>query len=265
MRLASTVQHRRCTIVGMIRIISGERRGRKIDVPPGQTVRPPSDRARQAMFDQVRPLLAGRPVFDLFAGSGAFGLEALSRGAPVCTFVELDRRVAGVLRQNIAHLGYTDRSTVFVHDAFRWVRRADIVPVEPAVIFVAPPYAFYRRCLEDVQELWQELIARFAVDTALVFQLNGQFDVAELPAGQQWDVRAYGDVKSAICQTQRSTDASIVAGDANPAAAGDASDTIGETSNTTGDASAITGDKSDTTGEPSVTAATRRSTTSNQR
>ena len=91
----------------MTRIVAGTAGGRRLKVPPAGT-RPTSDRVREALFSSIeaRMDLAGARVLDLYAGSGALGLEALSRGAAAALLVESDRRAAGVLRANIAELGF---------------------------------------------------------------------------------------------------------------------------------------------------------------
>ncbi|MGZ4592700.1 MAG: 16S rRNA (guanine(966)-N(2))-methyltransferase RsmD [Actinomycetes bacterium] len=89
----------------MTRIVSGSARGRRLAVPPGSTTRPTSDRAREALFSTVESLmvsLAGARVLDLYAGSGAVGLEALSRGADHALLVESDARAARTIRDNVA-------------------------------------------------------------------------------------------------------------------------------------------------------------------
>ncbi|QLC24057.1 16S rRNA (guanine(966)-N(2))-methyltransferase RsmD [Parasphingopyxis algicola] len=90
-----------------MRIVAGRWRGRKIDAPPGNSTRPTTDRVREALFSMLASRLGsfeGLRVADLFAGSGALGLEALSRGAAHCTFVERDRAASQILKANIAAL-----------------------------------------------------------------------------------------------------------------------------------------------------------------
>ena len=91
----------------MTRIIAGTHRGRQLAVPPGAVTRPTSDRAREGMFSSLQSLLdlEGAAVLNLYAGSGALGLEALSRGAASATLVESDERALGVLRRNTEALG----------------------------------------------------------------------------------------------------------------------------------------------------------------
>ncbi|MGM0618602.1 MAG: RsmD family RNA methyltransferase, partial [Actinomycetota bacterium] len=82
----------------MMRIIAGLAKGRRISAPPGEGVRPTGDRVREALFSSLQPLLPGAHVLDLYAGSGALGLEAISRGAAHATLVERDPRTLAVLR-----------------------------------------------------------------------------------------------------------------------------------------------------------------------
>lgn len=123
-----------------MRIVAGTARGRRIETPPGDAVRPTTDRVREATFNALWSLGAidGATVLDLFAGSGANGLEALSRGASHATFVERDRKVADVVRRNLAHLGFADRADVVVGDAS--VLAAGLGPVDLALC--DPPYEF---------------------------------------------------------------------------------------------------------------------------
>jgi 16S rRNA (guanine966-N2)-methyltransferase len=129
--------------MGMLRIVAGERRGHLLRVPPGDKVRPTSERLREAVFSALVSRLggvSGLTVLDLFAGTGALGLEALSRGASASAFVESDRRVAGVLRANIVALGYSDRAEVRVCSYERAVETMAGRGLCYDVLFVDPPY-----------------------------------------------------------------------------------------------------------------------------
>lgn len=120
-----------------MRIIAGSLRGRPLATPEGLATRPTSSRARQALFDILThrpPGLEGRHVVDLFAGSGALGLEALSRGAASVVMVEKDRAAAAVIRHNIEKLGVERSATLLVADATKLprARRAyDLVLADP--------------------------------------------------------------------------------------------------------------------------------------
>jgi 16S rRNA (guanine966-N2)-methyltransferase len=120
-----------------VRVIAGELRGRRLKAPPGRATRPTSDRVREAVFDLLGPLPPGGEVLDLYAGSGALGIEALSRGAGRATFVERSRRALGVLRDNLDALGLTERSRVLPGEALtsRALRAGPY-----AIVFCDPPY-----------------------------------------------------------------------------------------------------------------------------
>jgi len=125
-----------------MRIISGACRGRPLVAPPGNTTRPMTDRVRENLFNILGPGAAdGARVLDLFCGSGALGLEALSRGASACTFVERDRHAADAVALNAERLGLADRMRLYRRDALRpgeWIRPAAAGLY--TLLFVDPPY-----------------------------------------------------------------------------------------------------------------------------
>ena len=125
-----------------MRVVAGTLRGRPIVAPEGDGTRPTTDRAREATFNSLVSLGAveGAKVVDLFAGSGAMGIEALSRGAASCTFVERDRKALDSIRYNIKALQLTDNTTVLSGDVMTNVvalRNVDLVLADP-------PYDFDR-------------------------------------------------------------------------------------------------------------------------
>ncbi|MGE5185912.1 MAG: 16S rRNA (guanine(966)-N(2))-methyltransferase RsmD [Acidobacteriota bacterium] len=121
-----------------MRIVGGTLGGRVIRAPAGAATRPTSEKVRQAIFN-ILPDLEGGHVLDLFAGSGALGLEALSRGAAHVTFVDAAKPALAAVRANLDALGVTDRATVIAGDAV--AAAAGQVPAEPwRVVFVDPPY-----------------------------------------------------------------------------------------------------------------------------
>jgi 16S rRNA (guanine966-N2)-methyltransferase len=144
----------------MTRIIAGAARGRRLLVPPAGT-RPTSDRAREAMFNSLRALvdLWGATVLDLFAGTGAVGLEALSRGAAAVTFVESDRAACEVLRRNIDAVGLAG-TTVLPRPVASVVAATSTSPAD--FVFVDPPYELPDAELSDAAILVVERSARGA-------------------------------------------------------------------------------------------------------
>ena len=129
-----------------MRIIAGSKRGARIAAPKGIATRPTGDRVREAAFNLIGPV-DGAAVLDLFAGSGAMGLEALSRGAVRATFVESDRAACRTISQNLEKLGLTG-ARVVCGDAM-WTLRQETRAYD--LVFVDPPY-----------ELWAELEPRLA-------------------------------------------------------------------------------------------------------
>lgn len=125
-----------------MRIVGGEFSGRPLAAPSSRTIRPSSDRLRQALFDILahgeRDRLAGARVLDLFAGTGALGLEALSRGAATALFVEEGVEARGLIRRNVEALGLTGRTRIFRRDATRLGSAGTIPPFD--LVFADPPY-----------------------------------------------------------------------------------------------------------------------------
>ncbi len=141
-----------------MRITGGKARGVPIVAPRGSGVRPATDRMREAVFSSLGPVLSGRCFVDLFAGTGAYGLEALSRGAASGVFVERDRTAVACLRRNLAALGKSmgadaPSGTVVARDVFSWSpdpnRAVDFV-------FADPPYSLFPAVIPRLARLWDE-------------------------------------------------------------------------------------------------------------
>jgi 16S rRNA (guanine966-N2)-methyltransferase len=175
-----------------MRIIAGRHRARSLEAPLGPAVRPTSDRAREALFDILahgrfadRPVFEEARVLDAFAGTGAFGLEALSRGAAQASFIENDRTALAALRANIAALGEEKRAAVLPFDALHPPRAS----APCALAFLDPPYG------EDLAApalaalagaLWLAPGALVVVETAA----RGKLDLP--PGFSLLDERRYG-------------------------------------------------------------------------
>jgi 16S rRNA (guanine966-N2)-methyltransferase len=141
-----------------MRVVAGEFRGRRLTAPVGGPTRPTTDRVREAVFNALTSIdrVVGATVADLYAGSGALGLEALSRGAATCTFVETDRGALSAIHGNIATLGVTGRTRVVAGDVIAMLGR-----VTCDLAFADPPYGF-----DDWERLLDGLDARFLVAEA---------------------------------------------------------------------------------------------------
>lgn len=172
-----------------VRIVGGARRGRRLRVPPGTAVRPTSEMVREAIFDSLGPV-AGLRVLDLFAGTGAMGLEALSRGAGHCLFVESERKVAEILRQNIRDLGYDSVSRVLVADyqvALLDIRR---LGEQFDLLFIDPPY----RMLTQAEVTLEPFVVQVMQDGGVVVFESGKGSHPTLGAVPVFD-RVYGDTR----------------------------------------------------------------------
>lgn len=124
-----------------MRIIGGFHRGRQIDAPEGLTTRPMTDRVRENLFNLLRDEVPEAVVLDVFCGSGALGLEALSRGAATCTFVDADEGAIQAVGTNCERLGLSKQARILRRDALRpgtWLRPAGAAAY--TVIFIDPPY-----------------------------------------------------------------------------------------------------------------------------
>jgi 16S rRNA (guanine966-N2)-methyltransferase len=140
-----------------VRIVAGSRKGHRIDAPKGVVTRPTSDRVREAVFNIVGPV-EGATVLDVFAGSGAMGLEALSRGASRCVFVERERDACRVIQQNLEKLRLTG-AVVLCQDAVRALREEKARRRRLDLILVDAPYEEWERYEQPLAELLPDLLA----------------------------------------------------------------------------------------------------------
>ena len=174
-----------------MRVIAGEAKGRRLQVPRGLAVRPSASRLREALFGilESRDAIAGARVLDLFAGTGALGLEALSRGASSLTAVEKDRSVARILRDNLERCGFSDRARVVERTVETHLaglpdgERFDLVLVDPP----------YREGLADVALRSLASGDRLASGEIVVVE-HARGEAITIPAGLRLDTeRRYGD------------------------------------------------------------------------
>ena len=178
-----------------MRVIAGTARGRPLKAPAGRSTRPTSDRVREAMFSSLADDIPGAVVLDLFAGTGALGIEALSRGAAHATFVELQPAVVAVLTDNVARAHVDDRSTIVRVDAAAFVRREH--DRQFTVVLCDPPYD---HPLSGVMELISDLAGAggLSPDAVVVVERERRdpalADVGEPSGLLAVDrVRSYGD------------------------------------------------------------------------
>jgi 16S rRNA (guanine966-N2)-methyltransferase len=172
-----------------VRVVAGLYGGRRLEAPRGRSTRPTSDRVREALFSILGPAaLEGARVLDLFAGSGALGIEALSRGATSAEFVDSDARAVAAVRANLAALGAD--APVHRRDAYAWLATAS-GPYD--VVFADPPYSSAGRAAGRLSGLLPPLL----IDSSLTVTESDKRDplLLTLPLA---DERVYGDTRIAI-------------------------------------------------------------------
>lgn len=127
-----------------MRVVAGSAGGRRLHTPPGRRLRPTTERVREAVFAALTSMDAidGARVLDLFAGTGALGIEALSRGAARATFVDADETAVAMVRANLLRTGFTDQAKLVRGDALRFVETAAAAGEAFDVVLADPPYAF---------------------------------------------------------------------------------------------------------------------------
>jgi 16S rRNA (guanine966-N2)-methyltransferase len=175
-----------------VRIVAGEFRGRKLATPAGQSVRPTADRLRQTLFDILvhshRERVVGARVLDLFAGTGALGLEALSRGAAYTLFVESDAEARALIRRNVEALGLTGRTRIFRRDATDLGPAGTVAPF--GLVFADPPYR---------QGLGEKALAAavsggwLAAGAIAVLEESAAAAIGPIPGLRRFDRRQSGD------------------------------------------------------------------------
>lgn len=186
-----------------LRIIGGKFRGRKLQYSGDLGVRPMKDRVREALFNLVGVEVKGTHAIDLFGGTGALGLEALSRGALRATFVERHFPTAAVLRSNIQTLGIDQATEVHTSDTFIWWRTEPALGADPWTIFCSPPYEYFVERTEDLLGLIGGMLRAAPAGSVAAVESDLRFDAGQLPDGYEWDVRTYPPAQVAIGRKPR--------------------------------------------------------------
>jgi 16S rRNA (guanine966-N2)-methyltransferase len=173
-----------------MRIVAGRHKGRRLRAPAGAGTRPTADRVREALFSILGPI-DGLHVLDLYAGSGALGIEALSRGAESATFVESARPALAAIRANLDATG--EEGDVAASDVMSWLRANAERERTFGLVFCDPPYDSAARMVQPLSEL----LPRVTAPQALIVIESSKRNplVLDLPLT---DERTYGDTKIAI-------------------------------------------------------------------
>ena len=180
---------------GKLRIIGGTFRGRIIDYSGDPVTRPMKDNIREALFNLVGGWVKEKAVFDLFAGTGAIGLEAISRGATTATMIERHFPTVKIIEQNILTLDVSQSAQVHASDTFFWVRKFIKDPANhpstPWMVFCCPPYDFFVDRTEELMTMLQSLIALAPEESIFVVESDRRFEHTQLPSADEWVIREY--------------------------------------------------------------------------
>lgn len=164
------------------------------------------DRVREATFNLLGPSVRSTHAIDLFAGTGALGLEAISRGAARATFWERHFPTAAVIEENIALLDVAGQCTVLAGDTFAFFRQPADLGQAPWTVFCSPPYDYYLTHDEQLLTLVELLFRGAPAGSLLVVEADQRFDFARLPDAEQWDVRGYPPAVVGVYRVNKSDD-----------------------------------------------------------
>jgi 16S rRNA (guanine(966)-N(2))-methyltransferase RsmD len=174
-----------------LRIVAGSLRGRKLSCTVGPDLRPTPQMVREALFSILGNAVPERPFYDVFAGTGANGLEALSRGASFVYFVERDFRLAQDIEHHLRTFGVGHQAQVVRTDAYRWAAQWH-PPKEPVNLFISPPFADFQHRLDDLLTLAADLERKAPAESVLVLQTEKQPGQERWVQFADWEERRYG-------------------------------------------------------------------------
>jgi 16S rRNA (guanine966-N2)-methyltransferase len=182
-----------------IRVIAGSAKGRKLKMVPGSSTRPIGDRVKEALFNILGPDVVDSSFLDLFGGTGSVGIEALSRGASSCTFIDLDRKSVQIIHENLAQCGFSDAAVVLQRDAFAYLEGQAQTTYD--MVFIAPP---------QYKGLWEKALCQLDQksewinpDGLVIIQIDpNEYKPLELNTLSLYDERKYGNTKLLFYEKQ---------------------------------------------------------------
>ena len=176
-----------------VRIVAGSLRGRKLTVIVHPGLRPTPQMVREALFSILGNAVPGRVFFDVFAGTGVVGLEAVSRGASRAVLIERDVKSATDIHKAAERFGVAHQVQVLKADGYRWAERWVPPAGGPVNVFLSPPFPdLAAEKLAAFLQLVNLLLAKLPDESVLVLQTEDGFPLTELPDLAAWDVRSYG-------------------------------------------------------------------------
>lgn len=174
-----------------VRIVAGSLRGRKLTVVVHEGMRPTPQMVREALFSILGNAVPDRQFYDIFAGTGVVGLEAVSRGATAARLIEKDPRQSADIQKYADEFGVGDKVQVLKADAYRWAERW-LPPRDPVNLFLSPPFPDLSEKGDEFLALVTLLLEKAAPESVLTIQAEDGFPLDRLPDPGAWDVRSYG-------------------------------------------------------------------------
>jgi 16S rRNA (guanine(966)-N(2))-methyltransferase RsmD len=171
--------------------VAGALRGRKLNCEISPDLRPTPQMVREALFSILGNAVPDRSFFDVFAGTGVIGLEALSRGASEAEFIERDFRLAQEIDRHLKAFGLAEQASVRRADAYRWAEHW-AAPAGPVNVFLSPPFADLQRRTDDLLTLVETLQRKAAPGSVIVVQSEKGSALDPLPRAEEWEERRYG-------------------------------------------------------------------------
>ena len=175
-----------------VRIVAGTLRGRKISCVVHDGMRPTPQMVREALFSILGNAVPGRVFFDVFAGTGVVGLEAISRGATSARLIEKDPQQAIEIQKYAMRFGIASQAQVLRADSYRWAERWIPTGNAPVNLFLSPPFPDLTAKAQEFLDLIKNLLDKAPTDSVLTIQAEDGFDMEKLPDLDLWDVRRYG-------------------------------------------------------------------------
>lgn len=175
-----------------IRIVAGSLRGRKLTVVVHPGLRPTPQAVREAVFSILGNAVPGRVFYDVFAGTGVFGLEAVSRGAASARLIEKDPRSVNDIQKYADQFGVADKVQVLRADAYRWAERWVPPAAGPVNVFISPPFPDLSEKADEFMALVRLILDKVPDESVVTIQAEDGFPVETLPDLPAWDVRKYG-------------------------------------------------------------------------
>lgn len=172
-----------------MRIIAGTARSRTIEAPKGRDTRPTLDRVRENLFNILQRRVVDAVTLDLFAGSGALSLEALSRGAAMAVMADRDRQANQVEKLNVKNLGFEDRARILQTEWQQTIRTMQAEQMRFDIVFLDPPYV-----MQDLTEVTEALVPLLAEDALIVIEHEYHKLPVVSDAYDRTDTRKYGYV-----------------------------------------------------------------------